>query len=57
MSRLRQWRQQSDGKIMSWLSMLLAVAAALIAGSVLYYLVEAVRLARGANEPEDGTAR
>ena len=54
---MRQWRQQSDGKIMSWLSMLLAVAAALIAGSVLYYLVEAVRLARGANEPEDGTAR
>jgi hypothetical protein len=42
---------------MAWLSMLLTVAAALIAGSVVYYLVEAVRLARGANEPDDRTAR
>ena len=42
---------------MPWLSMLLTVAAALIAGSVVYYFVEAVRLARGANDPDDGIAR
>jgi len=42
---------------MPWLSMLLTVVSALIAGSVIYYFVEAVRLARGANEPDDGTAR
>ncbi len=42
---------------MSWVSILLAAAGAVVASSALYYVVEAVRLARGANEPEDEAQR
>ena len=42
---------------MSWLGFLIALASVLTVGVVVYYAVEAIRLARGANEPDDGTGR
>jgi hypothetical protein len=38
---------------MSWLGVLIASASIVAAGAALYYAVEAIRLARGANEPDD----
>ena len=37
---------------MPWLGLAVG-ATVLIAGGILWYVVESVRLARGANEPED----
>lgn len=39
---------------MSWLGLLITSASVVVMGAVLYYAVEAIRLARGANEPVDG---
>jgi hypothetical protein len=37
---------------MSWFALLVVVAALVVVG-ILYYVIEAVRLGRGANEPDE----
>ncbi len=38
---------------MSWLGLLITLVSVVVLGAGLYYAVEAVRLARGANEPDN----
>jgi hypothetical protein len=42
---------------MSWLGLLITSVLVAAGGGVLYYAVEAIRLACGANEPGDGIGR